>query len=195
MLSCNLQMVDDQDEPIRQIADSLRQEYQDLTLAIKKLELRRSRVRAALLPLIAIEDDQPAEFTGSLADACRLVLQHRGGKSMTPQEVRDAVKALGYDLGKHDNVMATIHGVLKSLYSQREVKTAERTKEPGTVRYYWEPDQTAPKLIRLSELSRLGAMWPGLAAPEQPSGELLKKIFGDSNPLDITEQLGMKPKK
>jgi hypothetical protein len=50
----------------------------------------------------------------SLADACRAVLKTTM-TSMTPKEVRDGIKRLGYDLSGKSNAMASIHSVLKRL--------------------------------------------------------------------------------
>lgn len=77
------------------------------------------------------------EFDGKLADACRIVLKNVGQKSLTPTEVRDAVKALGYDLSKHTNQMAAVHSVLKRLKDAGEVDTKEWKQAPGQRRYYW----------------------------------------------------------
>jgi hypothetical protein len=83
-----------------------------------------------------VESDEPVVFAGKLADACRNVLKrHRG--SLSPKEVRNHVRALGYDLSVHPNEMAAIHGVLKSLEKSKEVKTKEWSKAPGVTRYFW----------------------------------------------------------
>ena len=102
-----------------------------------RLEVRLSQIRTAKAALLALKNEEPAEFDGSLADACRLVLQSIGRKSLHPTEVRDAVRALGYDITKHDNQMAAVHSVLKRLKESGEVDTKELRQTPGQKRYFW----------------------------------------------------------
>ena len=55
-----------------------------------------------------------------LTDACRVVLKN-AGKAMTPTEVRDRLEAIGVDLSKYTNSLATVHTVLKRLNQAQEV--------------------------------------------------------------------------
>jgi hypothetical protein len=122
------------------IQDTIRAlEEQEAAIAdeFQRLEARLAQVRTAKAALIALESDEPMEFDGNLADACRRVLQAAGRRSLSPTEVRDAVKALGYDITKHTNVMAAIHSVLKRLAETPEVDTKELKQAPGQRRYYW----------------------------------------------------------
>ena len=90
------------------------------------------KAQAAIKALYALATDEPLEFTGSLADACRAVLGE--GKPLTPLEVRKGIVALGYNLTKHKNPQASIHSVLKRLVESGDLKhvTASVTDDDGT---------------------------------------------------------------
>ena len=117
-----------------------------LTVALERLtahyeqadeERRRAtremlKAQAVIKALYALATDEPMEFTGSLADACRAVL--REGKPLTPLEVRKGILVLGYNLTKHKNPQASIHSVLKRLVESGDLKhvTASVTDDDGT---------------------------------------------------------------
>jgi len=127
-------------EVIRNTLAALAAEEERLVDAIKRADVRLAQVRSAITALTALETDQPPEFDGKLADAIRTILK-KFPNALSPVEVRDEVKAIGYDLAKHTNAMATIHGVLKRLAETKDVKAKEL--KDGT-RYYWvgEPRRT-----------------------------------------------------
>src|SRR5687768_11645685 len=114
----------------------LDKEDEHLSSEINALEARRTKVRNAKASLYALVNDAPLKFEGNLANAVRTVLMSED-KSRTPVEIRDAVRVLGYDLSRHDNEMAAVHGVLKSLEEQKEVKCKEARGAPGIKRFYW----------------------------------------------------------
>lgn len=71
-----------------------------------------------------------------LADACRHVLRI-AGKYHTPKQVRDILSSsTNYDLSKHPNPLASIHGILKRFAESGEA--ASVTKE-GTTSFKIEP--------------------------------------------------------
>ena len=57
----------------------------------------------------------------SLANSCREVLQAATGTWMTPVGVKNALIRAGYDEGKHSNLGASVHSVLKRLEQAGEV--------------------------------------------------------------------------
>lgn len=74
----------------------------------------KARIHAAIKATYAMVTDEPLKFTGTLADACRVVLQEANGP-LTPVQVRDGVINLQYNLSRHQNPLASIHSVLKRL--------------------------------------------------------------------------------
>lgn len=105
---------------------------------IKKAEAEVSKIRTARLALLALETDDPAEFDGKLVDAVRAVLTRNAGvRSLAPMDVRDEVKALGYDFSKlkHGNEMAAVHGVLKRLVDSGVARP--KKMRDGSTRYVW----------------------------------------------------------
>ena len=71
-----------------------------------------------------------------LTDACRLVVRG-AGLPVTPMEVRDRIKAIGFDLSKYANDLAAIHTILKRLNESGELRFIPRGSEPGKQAYIW----------------------------------------------------------
>lgn len=71
-----------------------------------------------------------------LTDACRLVVRG-AGVPVTPMEVRDRIKAIGFDLSKYSNNLAAIHTILKRLNVSGELRFIPRGTEPGKHAYIW----------------------------------------------------------
>lgn len=71
-----------------------------------------------------------------LTDACRLVVRG-AGVPVTPMDVRDRIKAIGFDLSKYSNDLAAIHTILKRLNEAGELRLLPRGNEPGKQAYIW----------------------------------------------------------
>ena len=71
-----------------------------------------------------------------LTDACRLVVRG-AGVPVTPMDVRDRIKAIGFDLSKYSNDLAAIHTILKRLNESGELRLLSRGNEPGKHAYIW----------------------------------------------------------
>jgi hypothetical protein len=72
-----------------------------------------------------------------LTEACRVLLQ-RGGRPMTALEVRDRLRAIGFDLSRYANDLAAIHTVLKRLRESGQARALKGA--PGTS-YQWTSDE------------------------------------------------------
>jgi len=120
------------DDSLKQILASLIAEDEALTETLATTQERLVKVRTALAALSTLNDSLGVTFDG-LADACRAVLR-TSEKPMTPLEVRDGLKGVGYNLTQHKNEMASIHSVLKRLAESKDVKST--TKDDAT-RYVW----------------------------------------------------------
>ena len=66
-----------------------------------------------------------------LTDAIRIVM--RGGVPMTPVEVRNRLKAIGFDVSKYVNDLAAVHTILKRLNDSGELRFIPR--EAGKHQY------------------------------------------------------------
>jgi hypothetical protein len=72
---------------------------------------------------------------------------------MTPVELRDELKAIGYDLAKHTNALASIHSVLKRL-AESEAKEVKMHEHKEGARYSWivQADSPAPAKLKLRSI-------------------------------------------
>jgi hypothetical protein len=187
--------------------------------AIKQAEVRLARVRTAKAALEALVSDEPVEFDGSLADACREVLKRTAGKSLSPVQIRDQLKAVGYDPAtiKHGNVMASIHGVLKRMAGPDKDVRVKQAKDGSGARYWWAgPTRAAvPSLSGLSgigpSIAGLSGISPDLKAAMQAAGSLTisdalrnsgligidKSLVSEAHKQlqETFERLGLKPQK
>jgi hypothetical protein len=69
-----------------------------------------------------ISGDTPASFQlSSMTDAIRRVFSQSDEPILAPTEVRDALVAMGMDLGKYKQPLVPIHNTLKRLVSQEEL--------------------------------------------------------------------------
>jgi hypothetical protein len=77
-----------------------------------------------------------ATVSVGLTDACRLVLRG-AGLPMTPVDVRERLKAFGFDLSRYTNDLAAVHTTLKRLNDAGELRFVAR---PGTgdKAYVWD---------------------------------------------------------
>jgi hypothetical protein len=69
-----------------------------------------------------------------LSDAVRDILRIDPRTYYSPVDVRNRLRDKGYEIGKHKNVLASIHTVLKRLKNQDELKEANRE---GRTVYQW----------------------------------------------------------
>jgi hypothetical protein len=134
----------DPSNAVRDAIAALEREEKELLDQHQRTEVRLTQVRTAKAALVALENEEPIEFDGKLADAARIALKSVGRRSLTPTEVRDAVKALGYNIEKHTNQMAAVHSVLKRLHEANEAGVKELPQAPGQRRYYWAANFTEP---------------------------------------------------
>lgn len=79
-----------------------------------------------------------------LTDACRLVT--RAGVPMTPIEVRDRLKGMGFDLSGYASELSAIHTVLKRLNEAGELRIVPRPS--GKDAYLW---QRPVRAVAISE--------------------------------------------
>jgi hypothetical protein len=116
------------------VIDQLTRQYEAADEARRKAEREMLKAATAIKAIFALTTDEPLQFTGSLADACRRVV-HESNKPLTPVDVRNAIVALGYNVTRHKNPLASIHSVLKRLETSGELKqaTVSATSSDGSV--------------------------------------------------------------
>lgn len=127
------------DEQIAAAIAALVAQENELVDAIRKADLRLNRVRAARTALEALSSEEPIEFEGRLADACREVLKRAAGNSLSPVEIRDQLKVIGYDIStnNHTNIMASVHSVLKRMAGPDKDVRQKQAKDGSGARYWW----------------------------------------------------------
>jgi len=123
--------------------ETLRKHRQELRSKLQQTDARMAQIRAAMGNLAALNGELPT-YNGQLADAIRAILAVSYGEGSTAKEVRQSLLAIGYDLKKHSNPMAAIHGVLKRLSESHDVEVEKDAQ--GNTRYLWgsfEPESDA----------------------------------------------------
>jgi len=138
------------DGSYRKALDDLKAERGKLVAQREEIDHRLARVDAAIANLAVVLDNEP--FEGGLTEAVRAVLQRGMGRPYAPTEVRDGLKAIGYDASHHTNLMASVHSVLKRLAETPNVEALKSSAEGG-FRYRWRraPQPNAEALKRLTE--------------------------------------------
>jgi hypothetical protein len=129
------------EDSYRQAISDLQRELQNRTEQRDELNRRIALLEAALANLAVVVDDEP--FEGGLAKAIRTVLKRVPGKPFHPTEVRDGLKAIGYDISKHTNIMASVHSVLKRMTEGPNAAVQPiRSNAQGGQLYRWKPAVT-----------------------------------------------------
>lgn len=108
-------------------------EYERLQQQRTDLERRLTQLHETINALVRLCGYTPTVPWG-ITDAVRVVLM-RANEPMTPLDVRDRLRAIGFDLSKYASDLATIHTVLKRLNRAGQAHLISR--EHGTGAYRW----------------------------------------------------------
>ena len=97
---------------------------QDMLVELDELQVRiakQKRVIAALMELAFDEEDSEGAGTlvKGITDACKTAVLG-AAKSLTPAEVRDRIKTLGFP--DQSNLLASVHTVLKRLAKAGDIR-------------------------------------------------------------------------
>ena len=114
----------------RRALEAAAREYEALTAQRTELDARIAQLQHSIAALTKLCGYEPTVPLG-LADACRLVLRN-AGDSLTALEVRDRLEAVGIDLDKYSNPLASIHTILKRMHDSGEVTAADREESSRT---------------------------------------------------------------
>ena len=103
----------------KQALDAACREYEQLLQQRTELEWRLDQLHDTISSLTRLCGYEPTVPWG-LTDAIRVVLR-RNREGMTPIEVRDRLRAVGFDLSGYINDLSAIHTVLKRLHGSGEL--------------------------------------------------------------------------
>jgi hypothetical protein len=123
-------------------------EYEDLGQQRRAIDDRLAQLGQTVGTLTRLLGLTPTVPLG-LTDACRMVL--RGGKPMTPVEVRDRLLAIGVDVSKYANDLAAVHTILKRLNGSGELRFVPRG--PGRHQYVWNRPTTRVALTLTPDIA------------------------------------------
>lgn len=134
----------------RTALDAATREYETLLTERARIDARIAQLAQTIGSLMRLCNLQPTVSWG-LTDAVRAVLQ-AAGHPLTAIEVRDQLVAMGFDLSRYSNDLASIHTVLKRLNQGGEADFVPRAHDkPG---YRWRKPVQVVALTK-DEASRL----------------------------------------
>ena len=116
----------------RSALDAAIREYERLGEDRRALDKRLADVAQTIGALSRLLGLTPTVPLG-LTDGCRLVL--RSGVPVTPQDVRERLRAMGFDLSKYASDLAAIHTVLRRLHEAGEIRLIPGAS--GKVQFLW----------------------------------------------------------
>ena len=98
-------------------------EYEELGRRRREIDDRLAQLAQTIGTLNRLLGYQPTVPLG-LTDAIRIVM--RSGVPMTPVDVRDRLRAIGFDVSKYANDLAAVHTILKRLNGTGELRFVPR---------------------------------------------------------------------
>jgi hypothetical protein len=124
----------------RRALDAACREYEQLARERAGLDRRLAQLHETIGALTRLCGDTPTVPWG-LTEACRVVLQ-RGGRPLSALEVRDRLRAIGFDLSRYANDLAAIHTVLKRLHQGGQALSVAGAS--GRPAYEWASGMPTP---------------------------------------------------
>ena len=134
------------DEQYRHALEAAAREYEALGAQRQQIDKRLAELAQTISSLSRLCGFEPTVSLG-LTDACRLVLRG-AGVPLTPVDVRDRLKAFGFDLSRYTNDLAAVHTTLKRLNEAEELRFTVRTggEKAGEKAYVWNRPARAAQL-------------------------------------------------
>jgi hypothetical protein len=120
-------------EDYRRALETAIREYEALGQQRQDIDKRLAEVAQTISSLSRLCGLVPTVPLG-LTDACRLIVRG-AGLPVTPMEVRERLRAFGFDLSKYSNDLAAIHTILKRLNQAGELRFVARGADKPT--YIW----------------------------------------------------------
>jgi hypothetical protein len=125
-------------EDYRRALEAATSEYEALGAKRQAIDSRLAELAQTIGTLSRLLGLTPTVPMG-LTDAIRLVVRG-AGVPMTPTEVRDRLRAIGFDVAKYSNDLAAVHTILKRLNESGELRFIARGT--GTHQYTWNRPST-----------------------------------------------------
>jgi len=116
----------------RSALDKAISEYERLGAERRRIDDRLAQLTQTITTLSRLVGLEPTIPFG-LTDACRLVYRN-AGIPLSPTDVRERLRAIGFDLSNYSNEMAAIHTVLRRLNGAGELRAMAA---PGRHVYAW----------------------------------------------------------
>jgi hypothetical protein len=135
-------------EDYRTALSSAIKEYESLGEQRREIDKRLAQLAQTIGTLSKLIGLTPTVPLG-LTDAVRLVVRG-AGVPMTPTEVRDRLRGIGFDVSKYVNDLAAVHTILRRLNQSGELRFLARG--PGVPMYVWNtgvtPVALGPDILR-----------------------------------------------
>jgi hypothetical protein len=110
-------------EDYRRALQAAVKEHEELGAKRGEIDRRLAELAQSIGTLSTLLGLTPTVPLG-LTDAIRLVM--RGGVPMTPVEVRDRLRGIGFDVARYTNDLAAVHTILKRLNDAGELRFIRR---------------------------------------------------------------------
>jgi hypothetical protein len=107
--------------------DAAIREYEQVSAEHAALDTRLTQLKQSIATLTKLCGYEPTVQLG-LTEACRMVLRN-AGRPLTALEVRDRLVAIGLDMDRYSNALASIHTVLKRMHEAGEVTERDRGED------------------------------------------------------------------
>jgi bifunctional DNA-binding transcriptional regulator/antitoxin component of YhaV-PrlF toxin-antitoxin module len=120
-------------EHYRRALDAAIREYEALGAKRRDIDQRLAELGQTIGTLTKLLGLAPSVPLG-LTDAIRMVVRG-AGVPMTPVEVRDRLRVIGFDVSKYTNELAAVHTILKRLNDAGELRFIPRAG--GRHQYTW----------------------------------------------------------
>ena len=107
--------------------DAAVREYERVGAEHATLEARLAQLKQSIATLTKLCGYEPTVQFG-LTDACRMVLRN-ADHPLTALEIRDRLIAVGLEMDRYSNALASIHTVLKRMHEAGELVERDRAME------------------------------------------------------------------
>jgi hypothetical protein len=154
-------------EDYRRALEAATHEYEALGAQRQEIDRRLAELAQTIGTLSRLLGLTPTVPLG-LTDAIRLVVRG-AGVPMTPIEVRDRLRAIGFDVEKYANDLAAVHTILKRLNQTGELRFVARGS--GVPQYTWNRPSTpvalGPDIVQF--MRDAAAEREAIAAVDEPA--------------------------
>jgi len=117
----------------RRALEAAIKEYEDLGTKRRDIDNRLAELAQTIGTLSKLLGFTPTVPIG-LTDAIRIVVRG-AGVPMSPTEVRDRLRGMGFDVSRYSNDLAAVHTILKRLNQSGELRFLPRPN--GAHQYSW----------------------------------------------------------